>query len=167
MTRLMKGSVADTGKGVPAEANRVIGAKVAMITAPEESCLVTAADGQRVAQGRALMLDGGTYEGLAATFHALADTSRAKVVYSLLWQELCTCDLAAIVGISESSVSQHLRVLRELRLVKSRRQGKMVFYSLDDDHIRVLLAVCLSHISDGGREPNEIDQVLELLESRS
>ncbi|MBF6612132.1 MAG: helix-turn-helix transcriptional regulator [Chloroflexi bacterium] len=138
-----------------------------MITAAEESCLVTAADGQRVAQGRRLMLDGGTYEGLAATFHALADTSRAKVVYSLLWQELCTCDLAAIVGISESSVSQHLRVLRELRLVKSRRQGKMVFYSLDDDHIRVLLAVCLSHIRDGRREPDEIGQVLELLESRS
>ncbi len=167
MTRSMKESGAGAGKGVSVEATDAAGAKVAMITAAEESCLVTAADGQRVAQGRRLMLDGGTYEGLAATFHALADTSRAKVVYSLLWQELCTCDLAAIVGISESSVSQHLRVLRELRLVKSRRQGKMVFYSLDDDHIRVLLAVCLSHIRDGRREPDEIGQVLELLESRS
>ena len=96
------------------------------------------------------MLDDSIYTELAETFRALADPSRAKIVYSLLRQELCVCDLAAVVGVSESAVSQHLRVLRTLRLVKSRRDGKVVYYSLDDLHIQVLLAVCLSHIQHRG-----------------
>jgi DNA-binding transcriptional ArsR family regulator len=88
------------------------------------------------------------YRALASTFGALSDPSRAKIVYSLMHQELCTCDLAAIVGVSESSVSQHLNVLRRLRLVKSRRSGKIVYHSLDDSHIAMLLAVCLEHVRD-------------------
>lgn len=134
-----------------------------------ETCVVSAADPERVDWGRSLMLDNSTYAGLAATFHALADPSRAKIVYSLLWQELCTCDLAAITGSSASGVSQHLRVLRQLRLVKSRRERKMVYYSLDDDHIRVLLSVCLSHVRDAGTElPRlpEIDRILGLMDSK-
>ncbi|HUP27489.1 MAG TPA: metalloregulator ArsR/SmtB family transcription factor, partial [Chloroflexia bacterium] len=80
---------------------------------------------------------------------------------------LCTCDLAAITGCSESGVSQHLRILRQLRLVKSRREGKMVFYSLDDHHIRVLLAVCLSHVRDVDtqlRQLPRIDMVLSMMD---
>jgi len=60
-------------------------------------------------------------------------------------QELCTCDLAVVVGISDSGVSQHLRVLRALRLVKSRRAGKFVYYSIDDAHIALLVQVGLTH----------------------
>jgi DNA-binding transcriptional ArsR family regulator len=60
-------------------------------------------------------------------------------------QELCTCDLAAVVGVSESGVSQHLRVLRSLRLVKSRRAGKFVYYTLDDAHVALLVSVGLAH----------------------
>lgn len=130
-------------------------------------CLVPGADQARVTQGKAAMLDSATYSDLAAIFHALADASRVKVVYSLLWQELCTCDLAAITGLSESGVSQHLRVLRELRLVKSRREGKMVFYTLDDNHIVVLLSVCLEHLHDAGQQSDEISRVLELIGQRS
>lgn len=126
-------------------------------------CLVSAADPERVEQGRAWLLGDEAYVDLAETFRALADTSRVKIVYSLLRQELCTCDLAVLTGISESAVSQHLRVLRQLRLVKSRRNGKMVFHTLDDDHIRTLLAVCLSHIRDAGDQPEAIDRVLESL----
>ena len=77
-------------------------------------------DGFRVA-GDFLLLDDDLYLQLAETFRALADSSRVKIVYSLLRQELCTCDLAAITGQSESAVSQHLRVLRQLRLVRNRR----------------------------------------------
>jgi DNA-binding transcriptional ArsR family regulator len=58
---------------------------------------------------------------------------------------LCTCDLAAVVGVTESCVSQHLRILRALRLVKSRRAGKFVYYSLDDAHIALLLQTGLTH----------------------
>jgi DNA-binding transcriptional ArsR family regulator len=125
-------------------------------------CLVNAADANRVDRGRATLLDDDAYFAVAETFRALADSSRAKIVYCLLRQELCTCDLAAILGHSESSVSQHLRVLRQLRLVKSRRDGKMVFYSLDDAHVRVLLAVALSHVRGADRGHAGMEKVLEL-----
>jgi ArsR family transcriptional regulator, lead/cadmium/zinc/bismuth-responsive transcriptional repressor len=113
-----------------------------------DMCQIRGADPARVERGQQLLLDDDEYRALAETFQALADPTRAKIVYSLLRQELCTCDLAAIIGSSESAVSQHLRVLRQLRLVKSRRAGKLVFYSLDDAHISLLLAVCLGHVHD-------------------
>lgn len=113
---------------------------------PDELCEVRQIDTEKVAQGRALLLDDEVYAVIAETFRALADTSRVKIVYALLQQELCVCDLAAVVGISESATSQHLRVLRNLRLVKNRREGKVVYYSVDDDHIRVLMGVCLRHL---------------------
>jgi DNA-binding transcriptional ArsR family regulator len=127
-----------------------------------DACAVPGADAARVARGRAHLLDEASYVEIAETFRALADSSRAKIVYSLLREELCTCDLAAILGHSESSVSQHLRVLRQLRLVKNRREGKMVFYSLDDAHVRVLLAVALSHARDADQAHAGMERVLDL-----
>lgn len=114
-------------------------------------------DPTSIARGRQLLLHDEVYAELAETFRALADFSRAKIVYSLLQQELCVCDLAAVVGLSESAVSQHLRVLRSLRLVKSRREGKCVYYSLDDAHIQVLLNVCLNHVQHHRRGADERD----------
>jgi DNA-binding transcriptional ArsR family regulator len=116
----------------------------------DDSCEVRQVDAEKVTQGKALLLDDDVYAVIAESFRALADTSRVKIVYALLQQELCVCDLAAVVGISESATSQHLRVLRNLRLVKSRRNGRMIYYSVDDDHIRVLMGVCLRHL---GHEP--------------
>src|SRR6185437_11612711 len=101
-----------------------------IIEATEEVCLTPGADPERTARGRALLPDGREQVALADTFRALADPTRVSIVLSLLRQELCTCDLAAITGVTESAVSQHLRVLRRLRLVKSRREGRLVFYSL-------------------------------------
>lgn len=117
-----------------------------------DTCEVRCVHPQSVHRGRALLLPGDEYKALAETFQALADPSRARIIYSLLNQELCTCDLAAIAGISESAVSQHLKVLRRLRLVRSRRDGKVVYHSLDDTHIQTLLTVCLEHIRDRGPE---------------
>lgn len=105
-------------------------------------------DAEKVLQGRALLLDDGVYGEAASIFRALGDTSRAKIVFSLLQQELCVCDLAAVCDLSESSASQHLRVLRGLRIVKLRRDGRMSYYSIEDDHVRVLLGVCLNHLHD-------------------
>jgi DNA-binding transcriptional ArsR family regulator len=116
----------------------------------DADCEVRLVDADRVAQGKALLLEDESFLNIAESFRALADTSRVKIVYTLLQQELCVCDLAAVAGISESATSQHLRVLRNLRLVKSRRNGKMVYYSVDDDHVRVLMGVCLRHL---GHEP--------------
>jgi DNA-binding transcriptional ArsR family regulator len=134
----------------------------------DEACASPCTDSERIAQGRAHLLDEEVYAALAETFRALADSTRAKIVYSLLKQELCTCDLAAILGTSDSAVSQHLRMLRQLRLVKSRRSGKLVFYSLDDMHIRILVAVCLGHVRDGAAPRDAghagLEKVLQLFE---
>src|SRR5215212_6814605 len=86
-----------------------------------EMCEVRCMHPESVRTGRDSLLPNADYRALADTFQALADPTRAKIVYSLLYQELCTCDLAAIVNISESAVSQHLNVLKRLRLIKSRR----------------------------------------------
>ena len=121
-----------------------------MVANRSDACEVRTVDHKRVRRGRELLLDDGVYFELAETFRALADSSRAKIVYSLLHQELCVCDIAAVVDMSESAVSQHLRVLRNLRLVKTRRDGKLIYYSLDDAHVRGLVDVSLSHLSPHG-----------------
>lgn len=114
-----------------------------------EMCAARCIHAEEVAHTRGCLEDEGTYIELAQVFGALADATRATIVHALLHQELCTCDLAAVVGISESGVSQHLRLLRALRLVKARRAGKFVYYSLDDAHIALLLQVGLTHLGHG------------------
>ncbi len=86
---------------------------------------------------------------LAETFSALADSNRMKILFSLAATELCVCDLSSVVGVSESAISQHLRVLKSLRWVKGRRGGRMVYYSLADQHVRSLLELELEHIRGG------------------
>ena len=121
------------------------------------SCEVKGADPGRVALARADLLDDDSYARLAELFRALADSSRAKIVHCLLRHELCTCDLAAVTALSEPAVSQHLRLLRELGLVKTRREGRMVFYSLADAHVRFLLTVTLRHLRHGEDAPQVDD----------
>ena len=82
---------------------------------------------------------------LAETFSALADSNRMKIL-SLATTDLCVCDLASVVGVPESAISQHLRVLKSLRWVKGRRDGR---YSLADQHVRSLLELELEHIRGG------------------
>lgn len=84
---------------------------------------------------------------LAEIFKALSDASRVKIVTALLHHEHCVCDLSVLCGQSESAVSHQLRLLRTLRIVKNRRQGKRVYYSLDDDHVRTLIQMTLDHIT--------------------
>ncbi len=83
---------------------------------------------------------------VAETFSAMGDTTRALILLTLRQGERCVSDLAGALGVSESSVSQHLRLLRTLRLVRPRRQGRNVFYRLDDHHVEALLQVCLEHV---------------------
>jgi DNA-binding transcriptional ArsR family regulator len=124
------------------------------------ACAQPCVDQKRVEVARAGLFDEQTYAHLADLFRALGDATRAKIVSSLLQQELCTCDLAELTGITESAVSQHLRLLRALRLVKSRRQGKLVYHSLDDAHIAILLQVGLSHVRDGDATHPEMVRLL-------
>ena len=88
----------------------------------------------------------GRFEALARMFQVLADPTRAKLLYALAREELCVCDLASIVGRSRPAVSHQLRLLRDLRLVRYRRQGKMAYYSLVDHHIRDLVLQGLRHV---------------------
>jgi len=103
---------------------------------------------EKIARAHAALEDEATYIQLAELFGAMADATRAKIIHVLSGQELCTCDLAAVVGITDSGASQHLRVLRALRLVTSRRQGKYVYYRLEDAHVALLMEVGLAHQRD-------------------
>ena len=85
---------------------------------------------------------------LAETFKTLGDPTRVKVLQALSVEELCVCDLAKLLGISESATSHQLRVLRNKKLVRYRKEGKMAFYSLDDAHIDVLMKVALQHVRE-------------------
>ena len=103
----------------------------------------------RVRAARLRLSDAQTYATLAETFSGLADPNRVKIMDCLMVGEMCVSDLAAIVGISESAVSQHLRILRNLRWVRHRKNGRIVYYALEDEHIRSLLELSLAHA--GGR----------------
>lgn len=85
---------------------------------------------------------------LAETFQALGDTSRIQIVWALSQGELCVGDLAQLLAMSQPAVSHHLRTLRNLRLVKVRKDGRTSFYSLDDDHIERLLQEGIEHVED-------------------
>ncbi|MGB2868478.1 MAG: metalloregulator ArsR/SmtB family transcription factor [Bacteroidota bacterium] len=85
---------------------------------------------------------------MSETFKVLSDPTRLKIVIALTKEELCTFDIAEVLGVSESAVSHQLRLLKTLRLVKQRKDGKMVFYSLDDEHIEDLIRVATRHISE-------------------
>lgn len=83
---------------------------------------------------------------VADAFKLLGDTTRVKMLHALSKRELCVCDLAAVVDMGQSAVSHQLRLLRSARLVKYRKVGKMAWYSLDDQHIGLLLSQCVDHI---------------------
>lgn len=94
-------------------------------------------------------LDARSAGHLADLFGALSDTSRVRILTALMQAEQSVSALAGLVGISESAVSHHLRGLRQMRLVRPRKAGRQVFYSLDDDHIRDLLQRGLDHVLHG------------------
>ena len=89
-----------------------------------------------------------TLQSMTDIFKALGDPGRLKIVIALSACELCVCDLAVVCGSSESAVSHQLRILRNLKIVRFRREGKIVFYRLDDDHVRSLISQSLQHVKE-------------------
>jgi DNA-binding transcriptional ArsR family regulator len=89
-----------------------------------------------------------TVEALAETFRALGDPTRVRILDALAAGELCVCDIASLVGISESAASHQLRLLRGLRLVRPRRAGRQVYYAVDDHHILELLTQARTHVQE-------------------
>ena len=101
---------------------------------------------QNVCRAKATMLTNEAAQQVAEVFKILGDTTRVKILHALSQQELCVCDIAAVVEMGQSAVSHQLRLLRGSRLVKYRKEGKMVWYSLDDEHISLLLTQGIAHI---------------------
>ncbi|MBZ4663451.1 MAG: helix-turn-helix transcriptional regulator [Caloramator sp.] len=86
---------------------------------------------------------------LAEFFKVFGDSTRIKIMYALFEHEMCVCDIAALLNMSQSAVSHQLRVLKQARLVKYRKEGKVVYYSLDDEHIKDIVKEGLEHINEG------------------
>ena len=87
-------------------------------------------------------------DDLADFFKVFGDTTRIKILYVLLCSEMCVCDLAQILNMTQSAISHQLRVLKQMDLVKNRRDGKTIFYSLADGHIKTILSQGLDHIQE-------------------
>lgn len=85
---------------------------------------------------------------LADFFKVFADSTRIKMLYVLLCSEMCVCDLAQILNMTQSAISHQLRMLKQMDLVRNRREGKTIFYSLADDHIKDILSQGLEHIEE-------------------
>jgi len=95
------------------------------------------------------ILDEHTAAHVAELFRAFSDTSRVRILFALTTQEMNVNALAELVGISESAISHHLRSLRQMRLVQARRDGKEVYYRIEDEHIIALFGQGVSHVQQG------------------
>ena len=89
-----------------------------------------------------------TLYDLAELFTVFGDSTRIKIICSLFESEMCVCDLSVLLNISQSAISHQLRVLKSARLVKFRRAGKVIYYSLDDEHIKQIFDAGLHHITE-------------------
>ncbi len=85
---------------------------------------------------------------LAEFFRVFGDTTRIRILYVLMCSEMCVCDIASLLGMTQSAISHQLRVLKQMELVKNRREGKTIFYSLADGHIKSILSQGLEHINE-------------------
>ena len=110
---------------------------------------VTYIDSGSVRAAESAMPSDRVVRALAEAFSALSDTTRVRIIIALSTQELCVFDLAQLLKLSGSAVSHQLRLLRGQRLVKYRKEGRIAFYSLDDDHIHNLMQECIRHVSVG------------------
>jgi ArsR family transcriptional regulator, lead/cadmium/zinc/bismuth-responsive transcriptional repressor len=114
------------------------------ITALDSNC-----DASHLAEKRrSSLMVARTVEALADTFRVLGDPTRVRILDALSAGELCVCDIASLVGISESAASHQLRLLRGMRLVRPRREGRLVYYSVDDQHILELLKQASTHVQE-------------------
>jgi DNA-binding transcriptional ArsR family regulator len=115
---------------------------------PAEACDVYHLDPVKVAALKRTLLPAASVVALGETFRLLGDSTRVRILDALSRSELCVCDIARLLGLSESAVSHQLRLLRGMRLVRPRREGRMVFYVLDDDHIVHLFEQGLKHVQE-------------------
>jgi len=118
--------------------------RTAQETVCEEACEGTTVDIETV---KSRLVPESTAVDLADLFKALGDPTRVKIIHALHLSELCVHDLTVVLGMGQSAVSHQLRFLRNLRIVKRRKEGKTVFYSLDDEHVAQIFVLTLAHLT--------------------
>lgn len=97
-----------------------------------------------------------TFDNLAEFFKLIGDPTRLKILFALDKEEVCVCDIANILSMSKSSISHQLAVLRKSEIIKCRKQGKEVYYTLDDNHVNEVFEIALNHINHKNKERNEL-----------
>ena len=113
----------------------------------EYQCAATYLHPKRVEEAIVNLVEGPTAIRLAETFRSLSDPTRVRIVSLLSDAELCVCDMSVALDMSQSAVSHQLRTLRDLRLVRWRREGRQIFYALDDEHVADLYTLGLDHVA--------------------
>jgi DNA-binding transcriptional ArsR family regulator len=114
----------------------------------EDICQVSVINEKKVKAVKNKMLGETEFSDLSEIFKALGDPTRMKILYALSKNELCVCDIASVLNMSVSAVSHQLRILRNLKIVKNRKEGKIVHYSLADEHILQLIKMGYEHTNE-------------------
>lgn len=113
-----------------------------------EICKTTIVNHEKVNQVRRQMPDEELSGQMANLFKIMGDPNRLKIMMALAKEELCVCDIATLLDVSVSAVSHQLRLLRTARLVKIHKEGKMVYYSLDDEHVKLIMDMAQTHVTE-------------------
>lgn len=113
-----------------------------------EACLVKGIHQDTVQRVRRRMPDQVDLYELSDLFKLFADSTRISILWALSESEMCVCDLCALLGMKQPAVSHQLKNLKQARVVKARREGKVIYYTLDDDHIRMLLNLGMEHLRE-------------------
>ncbi len=114
--------------------------------APLPPCREQELHPEHIRQARERMPDTRRLCDLSEVFRVFGDASRIRILYALFESELCVCDLSTLLGMTQSAVSHQLRILKDAKLVRFRREGKSVIYALDDDHVRAILSMGMEHL---------------------
>ncbi len=131
----------------------MLAAKTKLPSATTENCSCLAVHDELLEKALGGMAGPGRALALADLFKVFADPTRIRLLSALSASELCVCDLGSLLGMSQSAISHQLALLRAARVVRSRREGKVVWYALDDDHVATLLALGIEHLAEYGSRP--------------
>lgn len=113
-----------------------------------DACEIEFIDERKVKRVRRAMKSDEAVGALAETFKILGDPTRIRIAFALAREELCVCDISNLLGVSQSAVSHSLRALRQMKLVRFRKEGKIAYYTLDDEHIAHLLDEGFRHVEE-------------------
>ena len=114
----------------------------------DETCDVSVIHYDTVNKVKSLLPDEEILLDTAELFKVFGDSTRAKIICALEISEMCVCDIASLLNMSSSAISHQLRILKQSRIVRNRREGKVVYYSLDDEHIKQLFDTAIEHLSE-------------------